>query len=83
MKHHLILVFILLIFLIPGSAKAYIDPGTGGLIFQIGFAFFSLIIGWLLFPFRIIKEAWSRFKNRSKKSPETSYKEGRNEENFS
>ena len=66
-QQRIVLLSLSLLF-IPASAHAYIDPGTGGLLFQLGFAFFSLIIGWLFMPFRVIKDRWTRFKNGFKKA---------------
>lgn len=47
-------VFLLIAFF-PSQSQAYIDPGTGGLIYQMGFALFSLLVGGLLFPFQGVK----------------------------
>lgn len=46
----------------PARGEAYLDPGTGGLLYQIGFALFSLVIGGLFFPIRAIKNGWKRLR---------------------
>lgn len=64
MSHRLFFLWFITLIIIPSQTDAYLDPGTGGLLYQIGFALFSLTMGWLIFPFRIIKEVWTRLKNR-------------------
>lgn len=61
-------IFIFII-LLPSASHAYIDPGTGGMLFQIGFAVFSVVLSWLFVPYRVFKNAWLRLKSRFKKHP--------------
>lgn len=51
----------------PVTGYAYLDPGTGGLLYQMGFALFSLLAGFLFVPFRFVKDALSRIKGIFKK----------------
>ena len=43
------ILLLVLFILYPKEAYAYVDPGTGGYIFQVLFLFFSAIIGFLAF----------------------------------
>jgi len=43
------LLFLPLIFILPKNAFAYIDPNTGGYVFQILFPIISAIAGILIF----------------------------------
>ena len=61
----LIFSFVLLsIFLIPKNAFAYIDPNTGGYIFQILFPILSGIYFAFLFFGRSIKRLLKRIKDK-------------------
>lgn len=63
--------------LYPQIAHAYIDPGTGGLIFQLLFAIFAAIMAGLVFFkhqvkrfFNTIKGVFVKAKEEEKGSPE-------------
>ena len=45
-----------------GVALAYIDPSTGGMLFQILAMVFAVFSGLVFFFFRQIKSAFARFK---------------------
>lgn len=53
--------------LIPSPAHAYLDPGTGGLLYQMGFAIFSVVVGFLFVPFRAVKGFFLRLFGRAPK----------------
>lgn len=55
----------LALILTPGEAYAYLDPGTGGLLYQMGFALFSLAVGFLFVPFRAVKHLFLKLLSRS------------------
>jgi ABC-type uncharacterized transport system permease subunit len=54
-------------FLAPANAHAYLDPGTGGLLYQMAFALFSVVMGFLFVPFRAVKGFFLRMIGRSPK----------------
>ena len=58
----------LIIIAYPVTGHAYLDPGTGGLLFQMGFAAISLLTGFLFVPFRFVKNAFLRIKSIFNKS---------------
>ncbi len=64
MKRRLIAVLGLAFLLAPAAAHAYLDPGTGGLIYQMGFALFSVVVGFLFVPFRAIKGFFLKLAGR-------------------
>lgn len=47
---------------LAGSALAYIDPSTGGMLFQVLAMVFAVFSGLIFFFFRQIKSAFARFK---------------------
>ena len=55
--------------LAPGEARAYLDPGTGGLLYQMGFAALSLVVGFLFVPFRALKQMFLKLLGRSESPP--------------
>lgn len=52
----------------PVRGEAYLDPGTGGMFYQIAFTLFSLVLGGLFFPVRILKNGWKRLRDYFKSS---------------
>ncbi len=69
MKNHRIPIALMLwlcltAILLPARAHAYLDPGTGGLLYQMGFAVFSLVLGTLFLPLRFLKNLLSKIKNK-------------------
>lgn len=58
------------VFLIaPQRAEAYVDPGTGGLVYQMLILFVGLIAGYLAFLKKYIKSLFS--SKRSEPSDDT------------
>ena len=51
--------------LLTPLAYAYVNPGLGGQFFQIGFVFFYLILGCLIFLFRPIMRFFKK-KDKTK-----------------
>ena len=51
------------------APRAYIDPNTGGMLFQLLAVFFALFSGILFFFSRQIKEMFARFR-RYRRGPE-------------
>jgi hypothetical protein len=47
---------------LSGLALAYIDPSTGGMLFQILAMAFAVFSGLVFFFFRQIKSAFARFR---------------------
>ena len=55
--------FILLssfVFLSPTDAFAYVDPGTGGLLYQVLILFAGVVAGYFAFFKRFLKSLFSR-----------------------
>ncbi|HEX5037037.1 MAG TPA: hypothetical protein VFX30_07740 [bacterium] len=69
MNHRPIIYLFLLTFLatallMPAQAHAYLDPGTGGLLYQMGFAMLSFVLGALFLPLRSMKNFFASIKNK-------------------
>ncbi len=60
---------------IPLAPKGYIDPNTGGMLFQVLAVIFAFFSGFLFFFSRQIKAAFSRFKRFLRRSDATDDKE--------
>ena len=52
------------LFAVPASPAAYIDPNTGGMLFQMLAVFFALFSGMLFFFSRQIKEITARIRRK-------------------
>ncbi len=61
---------LLVVLLLSTSAWAYVDPGTAGLLFQIGYAVFYGLLAALAFMFRPIKNFFSALKARFRRRTE-------------
>jgi hypothetical protein len=59
---------ILIALFFPAQGDAYLDPGTGGLLYQMGFALFSLLMGLFLVPVRYVKAALRKIAGIFKKA---------------
>lgn len=61
--------FLMLLF--PGTASAYVDPGTGAYLLQLLITIFGAVMFYISKPghfFRLIKEYFSnKIKNKNKK----------------
>jgi hypothetical protein len=55
---------------IPQSPRAYIDPNTGGMLFQILAVIFAVFSGFLFFFSRQIKSSFARMKRFLRRSDE-------------
>ena len=55
---------------IPLSTRGYIDPNTGGMLFQILAVLFAVFSGFLFFFSRKIKSGFARFKRFLRRSNE-------------
>jgi hypothetical protein len=55
-----ILTICLLLLVIPSYAYAYMDPGTGGAIYQLLILAIGFIVGYFAFLKRFIKSLFSR-----------------------
>ncbi len=55
---------------IPLSIRGYIDPNTGGMLFQLLAVIFAVFSGFLFFFSRQIKAGFARFKRYLRKSDE-------------
>jgi hypothetical protein len=64
MKKALFAGFGLAVLLTPAMALAYLDPGTGGLLYQMGFALFTVVAGFLFVPFRTVKNLFLKMIGR-------------------
>ncbi len=53
---------ILIVLLFPVRSEAYIDPGTGGLLYQIGFALFSFLGVAIFVPVQFFKTTMTKVK---------------------
>ncbi|MGE0489973.1 MAG: hypothetical protein AB7S38_12275 [Vulcanimicrobiota bacterium] len=58
----------LILVLAPLPCLAYVDPGTAGLLFQIGYAVFYGLLGALAFFFRPIKNFFLALKSKFTRS---------------
>ncbi len=56
---------------IPLSTRGYIDPNTGGMLFQLLAVVFAVFSGFLFFFSRQIKSGFARIKRIFRKSEET------------
>jgi len=63
------MIFLFLLFFLsyPTSSSAYFDPGTGAFILQSILAFFGVIIFYLGYPIKILKNFYSKLKVAIKK----------------
>ena len=55
---------------IPQSTRGYIDPNTGGMLFQILAVLFAVFSGFLFFFSRKIKSGFARIKRYLRRSDE-------------
>jgi hypothetical protein len=60
---------------IPLSTRGYIDPNTGGMLFQLLAVIFAVFSGFLFFFSRQIKTAFARIKRFLRKSDEQGVEE--------
>ena len=54
----------------PADKLAYIDPSTGGMLFQILAAAFALFSGFIFFLSRQIKTFFARLRRKMRGEPE-------------
>ncbi|MFM8320041.1 MAG: hypothetical protein ACKOC5_03915 [Chloroflexota bacterium] len=52
------------------APKFYIDPGTGGLLFQLLAVLLATLSGVLFFFSRQIKSLWARLRRKTRKDPQ-------------